>query len=57
MSVKPLPARRARAPPHRLFRIERRFSGGFIEQFTHFSSSASGVSGNFAQQYDKDKRK
>jgi hypothetical protein len=35
MSVKAVAARRARRTPHRLLRIERRFSGYFIEQFAH----------------------
>ncbi len=38
--VKALAARRARRTPHRLLRIERRFSGHFIEQFAHLSFSA-----------------
>src|SRR6202022_389737 len=36
IGVKALPARPARRAPHRLLRIKRRFSGHFIEQFTHY---------------------
>ena len=35
IGVKTLPARPTRRAPYRLLRIERRFSGHFIEQFTH----------------------
>jgi hypothetical protein len=35
MGVKALAARDARRTPHRLLRVERRFSGHFIEQFAH----------------------
>ena len=35
IGVEPLALRRARGAPHRLLRIERGFSGNFVEQFTH----------------------